>query len=813
MKILLSILFLITVASLNAQGNRGEDRPKIGTYSGKVINATTKSPLPYTKVFLLSAKDSSLLAGGLSDADGNFLIEDIPVGKYIAKFTSFGFKTQFIDSLFFLPQNPEFEGGIIGLIEDVDLLSEVEVVAESNEIQTAIDKKVFNVDKQITAQGGTALDALQNVPSITVDMDGNVSLRGSANVTILIDGRPSSITGSGRQGVLTSIPASSIETIEIITNPSAKYDPDGMSGIINIVLKKNKMKGFNGSVDAGVGTGIDYNGSVNLAYRNKFFNVYGGYSINHYRGYRNFTQTQETWLNNTYNRLEQGREGTHLRHSNMVKLGADFYLNKKNTIGFSMSGNISNNDRTGDMIYNAYDSTQLLDTWQRISENPKYRDGADVNLFYEKKFEKKNQKFTFDGNYSFGSALSEGVYSENQLNADEEIIESNYLQQYNRTPDKNSKANFQVDYFHPTNLGKMEMGLKSTFRQTEQTFYQETFNTASGAFEGDDSLNNTFNYGEQVHAGYFIYGFGLKKLQFQVGLRAEQVFVDAAVQGDSVTYKNDYFSLYPSAHIKKPLGENRELSLSYSRRVNRPRMHSINPFPKFTDPLNLRRGNPYLNPEYINSVELGFASYSKKLTITSSVFYRYMTDLIKRVKVIEDTGVSATTWQNLDEGHFVGVEAVFIYKPFKWWRIMASGNVAQNFLKSDDAELNNSGMSWSSNISQTFSLKKDWTIQHTARYRSPLILTQGKSLAMYSTDVAVKKSFMDKKLSFGLRLSDVFNTKRFALEVNDSQSFTQESEWKWQSRRFMFTVSYTFGKQSTPKQKRGGGSGGGGDVM
>ena len=220
------------------------------------------------------------------------------------------------------------------------------------------------------------------------------------------------------------------------------------------------------------------------------------------------------------------------------------------------------------------------------------------------------------------------------------------------------------------------------------------------------------------------------------------------------------------------MGENRELSLNYSRRVNRPRMHSINPFPKFTDPLNLRRGNPYLNPEYINSVELGFASYSKKLTITSSVFYGYMTNLIKRVKIIEDNGVSATTWQNLDEGHFVGLQAVVIYKPFKWWRIMMSGNVAQNFLVSDDAELNNSGLSWLANMSHTFSLKKDWTIQHTARYRSPLILTQGKSLAMYSTDVAVKKSFMDRKLSFGLRLTDALNTNRFALLVNDSQSYT-----------------------------------------
>ena len=214
----------------------------------------------------------------------------------------------------------------------------------------------------------------------------------------------------------------------------------------------------------------------------------------------------------------------------MLKFGTDFYINKKNTVGFSMSGNISNNDRTGDMIYMSSDSAQLLDTWQRISENPKYRDGADFNLFYEKKFDNKDQKLNFDGNYSFGTALSEGIYYENQLNTAGDIISSNYLQQYNQTPDENSKVNFQLDYFHPTKIGKMEMGLKSTIRLTEQSFFQETFDNTTSAFVSDDSLNNVFNYGEQVHAGYFIYGFGFEKLQFQIGLRAEQVFVDAAVE-------------------------------------------------------------------------------------------------------------------------------------------------------------------------------------------------------------------------------------------------------------------------------------------
>jgi len=803
MKIFITFLFTTLVLSINAQQKASK-----GTYSGKLINQTSNASIPFAKVFLLNTRDSTLFTGGLSSETGEFEITKLINGNYIVKITAFGFHTLFIPNLIISKQNNTIKVGNIELIEDVELLNTVEVTAEETEFQTAIDKKIFNIEKQITATGGTALDALQNVPSITIDMDGNVSLRGSANVTILIDGRPSSITGGGRNGILETIPASSIQSIEIITNPSAKYDPDGMSGIINIVLKKNKLKGLNGNIEAGVGTGINYNGSLNLAYRNEHFNMYGGYSINHYAGYRNFNQTTETWNDLDYTKLIQSRKGTHLKKSNLVKFGTDFYLNDLNTLGFGVKANIADNNRTGDMIYKSYDSTYLKNTWKRVTEDPKSRKSGDVNVFYEKKFSKKNKKLTADANYSIGESLSEGFYSEDSLDVSGIITNADFLKQNNTIPTNYSNYNFQVDYFYPLKKGKLETGLKSTFRHRSQSFSQNTFNTTTANYEEDTDLTNTFNYGEQVHAGYFIYGLGFKKFKFQIGLRAEQVYVDANVKEDTLDYRNDYFSLYPSAHIKKPLSDTKELSLSYSRRVNRPRSHSLNPFPKYTDPLNLRRGNPYLNPEYINSVELGYSSYGKKLTFTGSIYYRYMTDLIKRIKVIENNVTSVTTWDNLDEGHFIGLEAVVIYKPKKWWRIMVSSNFSQNYLKSDNSELNNSGFSYSANLSQTFNLKNNWSIQHTGFFKSPRILSQGKTLAMYSTDIAVKKSIFKKKLALSFRVSDIFDTRRFALEVNENQSFKAKSEWNWESRRLFFSVAYKFGKQSMPKAKKQSSGGG-----
>ena len=291
-------LFLVSISLVPTVWSQpvGGERPKIGTLTGNVKSASNKEPVAYAKVYLLNVMDSSVVTGGLADSTGHFLIEEIQVGPYIAKINSFGFESYFVDSLFFSPRAPKIDLGLVYMSQNDTLLDGVDIVVERNDITAQIDKKVFNMDKQLTSQGGTALDALQNVPSVTIDVDGNISLRGNANVTILIDGRPSTITGSGRQGALSSIPASSIESIEIITNPSAKYDPDGMSGIINIVLKKNKMKGFNGSIDLSIENGIhpdsldtysqflgfNYNASFNLAYRNKYFNLYGTYSANWY---------------------------------------------------------------------------------------------------------------------------------------------------------------------------------------------------------------------------------------------------------------------------------------------------------------------------------------------------------------------------------------------------------------------------------------------------------------------------------------------------------------------------------------------------
>ena len=829
-----SILFTTFVSSLLAQPGGGE-RPRIGTLTGQV-KSSDNLPVAYAKVFLLNVKDSAVATGGLADSLGFFLIEEIQAGPYIAKINSFGFASYFVDSLFFSPRNPKIDLGIITMSPNDTLLKGVDIIVEKSELVAQIDKKVFNVDKNLTSQGGTALDALQNVPSVTVDMDGNISLRGSANVTILIDGRPSTITGSGRQGALASIPASAIESIEIITNPSAKYDPDGMSGIINIVLKKNKLKGFNGNVDISLENGIhpdsldtynkfigiNYNTSVNLAFRNKYFNIYGGYSNNWYEGYRNFYQTNETFYSSGYERLEMERTGTHLRQGQLAKVGMDFYLNPKNTVGFSMNGNIGREERTGNQYYNAYNNVALYDRWQRVSDDPGDKVGMDANLYYAKKFDDPEHKIDFNAQYSQGESVEVGSYYENRYDpVSTALIDPAYLDQRVETVDGNAITTLQLDYFKPLTFrrpgadttgtsipGKIEAGAKSTIRQVSQDYYQETNGIA------DDSLNNQFDFTEQVHAVYAIFGQDFEKFKYQLGLRAETVFITSVVDKDPTVYTNSYQSIYPSVHLVKPLTRTKELTLSYSRRVNRPGLHALNPFSKYSDPLNLQIGNPELNPEYINSVEFGFGSYGKLLTATGSLFYRYMTDMIQRVRDVDSNGVGTTTWSNIDEAQFIGLELLTIIKPAKWWKMTLSFNFSQTFINSTSGEsdLNNSGYTWSTFMNQTFTFPGGWSGQITGFYRSPMVFAQGFSAPMYGMDAAARKTFLKGKMYANFKVSDVFNTRQFAFYTSEEGVFNSEGRFKHQSRRYMLTIGYVFGTQDAgqrrPRRENTGGEGG-----
>ncbi len=788
---------------------------KIGILIATVSDSLSKNPLDYASIRLFSVKDSSVKAGVYSDTKGKIKLDEIPLGTYYIKVSFAGYVTKTISNISFTAEKPNRDLGMIGLVSDsVQSLGQVNVVGKQESILNNIDKKVYNVGDDIAVRGGTATDILNNVPSIEIDQEGKISLRGDGNVTILIDGRPSSLAGGNGKSFLESLPANSIERIEIVTNPSAKYDPDGTSGIINIVLKKNKLKGINGNVALSAGTGNAYNGSAGLSLRNAKLNVYGTYSYRYYEGLRDYQSLLRRTLSNDTFELKQNRTGTDLMINHTARVGSDFYLNDRNTLGVSFTANLGERERTGDLTNLQYSGDEALErNWRRTSSDPNSSRSMDFNLNYKIDFKKERGSLLFDANHSIGEEANTGHYEEDYvsyLGVDDPTAD--LLQQLDNL-DQFNVSTFQADLIRnlPKSM-KLEAGAKAILRNSHVDTYSETFNHSSGQYEEDTVANFQYEYIEQIFSAYGNFAQQIKKFKYQGGLRFEHALQAPNLISDSLSFRNKYLNVFPSAFVKYELKKG-ELSLSYSRRINRPTADNLNPFTSYADPYNLRMGNPALRPEYINSFDFGYSLNKKKVNVTISAFYRRTNSVISRVKTFYENGASAVTFANIDNSESFGPEIIFIYKPFTWMKnvISANGNSIKYTDDTPGSNWNNSGFFWSMKYAGTIDFwKKTAVFQINARYNSPMITAQGRVMPRASVDLSTDKTFKEGKWSVGLRLTDVFNTQEFRFEVDQPGSY-QEARFKQNTRRLYLNLSYKFGKYELKKPKNSGSEGGGMD--
>lgn len=803
-------LFLLLNLSLQAQNGGNQ---KIGILVGSLLDSITKKPIEYASVKLISTKDSLVKGGIYTDDKGKIQLDEIPLGSYFIKVTFSGYAEHIIQNILFTSEKPNRDLGIIYMTpEKTTDLGTVNVVGKRDDILNNIDKKVYDVEKDIAVKGGTANDILNNVPSVSIDQDGKISLRGDANVTILIDGRPSSLAGGNGKSLLDALPANSIERIEIVTNPSAKYDPDGTSGIINIVLKKNKLKGINGNVALSAGTGNVYNGSAGLSLRNAKTNVYGTYSYRYYEGFRNYESHLERTIDTSLFVLDQNREGTDLMINHTARVGSDFYLNDRNTIGFSATANLGERERTGLLKnFQLDENGDTIQKWNRDSEDPNQNQSMDFNVNYKNEFKKDRGSFVFDVNHSRGTDKNQGYYTQDYLY---------YLGANDSTPDllqqlsnkdifNVTTAQMDVIRILPKNA-KLEFGGKAIFRNSMVDTYSETFDDSTNMYREDTIANFQYQYTERIFSTYVNAGQQYKKFKYQGGLRFEKALQAPNLISDSLSFKNSYYNVFPSGFLKYEVNKKMELSLSYSRRINRPTAENLNPFTSYADPYNLRMGNPALKPEYINSFDLGVTYNAKKVSLTLSSFYRRTNSVISRVKNFYDNGATSVTFANIDNSESFGPELVMIYRPFTWMKNTISGN--GNMIKyTDDTpgfDWNNSGFFWSVKYAGSFDYwKKTAVLQINAQYSSPRISPQGKVLPRGSVDISTDKTFKEK-WTVGLRLSDVFNTQEFRLDVQQPGS-SQQARFKQNTRRLYLNISYKFGKYELKKPKGGDSNGGG----
>lgn len=809
------VALFISLLNVTAQEKLSIQARKLVTSTTGVITCSIIDEdgqvLEYATVTVFRVKDSSMVTGAVTNAKGVCLIDKVPWGSYYLRISYIGYANKYINNITLTAKNPVYELTKQKIMPGQQMIEGVTIRAEKEMIQTNLDKKVFNVDKNITSEGATCLEVLENIPSVNVDVEGNVSLRGSQSVTILVDNRPSNLT-------LDQIPSGMVESIELITNPSARYEPDGVSGIINVVLKKTKERGFNGMITVGSGvSNLDsafyfgkYNLSANINYRYNKVNIFANYDFRTMNRNNYNTLDRTSIFNSDTNQLYQMSQSRGEFMSHNIRTGLDYYINNKNTLSFNVNYSQferlhrSNSDSRSS--YNNIDTADKEYVLNTINEGSHNNFGS--NLFYEHKFDKKGQELTASVYYS-------RMWNENGVISNEKysipINRADYMSRA-KTIGNNQFITAQVDFVTPVgNGGRIETGYKLSTRFTDQEYHQYIGSKENDLVENISDANN-YNYSEYINALYFIYSNTIKeKFKYQVGLRGELANNIFYLKNIDTTSRSMYPHLFPTVHLVYEFNEKHSIFLSYSMRVQRPNVFQLNPYVDNSDRLNLSKGNPNLKPELTNSVELGYQYYTDKLSVTTNVFYRHRYQMISRYTELLNDSVSLTSYQNFNQAQSYGIELNYSQTFFKWWRANITGSFYQTLIDSTqgmDMIDPNLMKDWSWNVRGMFSfiLPKDFDIQLTASYRSPMLTTgsmggfgrgggsgQGRMEEQWAMDIGFKKMFLKKTLTLSVRVSDIFASRTSKINTfgrNENSSFDTYSFRKNDSRQLFVSLSY-----------------------
>lgn len=799
--IILLVMLSQIIFSQNRSGNQ-QGMMMNGKISGTVIDAQTKQIIEYCNIILFNHRDSSMVTGTISGKGGKFFIENVKPGIYSLRASYIGYYSRTIDSIFVTPRNPEVDLGTIALDEKTIELTNVVVTGEKEVIINNLDKKVINVEKDLTNVGGTAVDVVQNIPSVSVDADGNISYRGNQNIRILIDGKPSELLGLGSGDILSNIPASQIESVELVTNPSARYDPEGTGGILNIVLKKRINGGLNGNISLTAGTGDKFNGSLNFNYKLPDVNFFASIDSRIHNADNNGNSFRTNNINNSLSFLDQLNDGTFNHFGHNFTAGFDITPDNYNTYTFSLRYRKFGFD-TESLVKtkNLNSLNEVTRYFERSSDADRRMNALQYTLSYKRTFDTKGAELTGDV-----------ILGDFKFNRDENFLQKNFnndltpngetLTQKGLSNNKNLQWTIQSNYINPIEgFGRIETGFKVTLKNFNSKNDYLNFDNNSNIWLNDITRKTDFDYKENVYAVYGIYSNKIRDFQYQLGLRAEQAEVTGTENLTSSSFNNDYFSIYPTVHLVQSLPAQQELQFSYSRRVERPNNRRLNPYVDRSDSLNIYYGNPELKPEFINSFELGYSKLFGKTALTSSIFYRNTNDAITNYTVVNDNGITETTWRNLAKSLSYGLELTFSSPVVDWFRTNTSFTYFKN--EFEGLGISNSDFSWMAKMNNTFMLSKDFNFQINLNYNAPTIMGQSKMKEQFATDFAMKKDFLDGQLSLTFRLSDVFNTRKWESETI-GQNFITTSYRKMESRVAYLGISYRLspGNNNRERERR-----------
>lgn len=795
--LLISLLFVANI--LSAQQGRQRTGENPFEITGVIIDAESGNPLEYATVSLLKASDSTIVDGSITDPKGKFTISGKP-GKHILKLQFISYKTKYINDITFNRDNKVIDIGSVSLSGDTETLEEVVVSANKSQMQLELDKRVFNVGEDLANIGANASEIMDNLPSVSVDVEGNVSLRGSSNVRILVNGKPSGLVGISNADGLRQLQGDLIERIEVITNPSARYDAEGSAGIINIILKKEREKGFNGSFTANTGVPANYGFSGNVNYRTGSFNIFGSYGIN-YRENPGGGFTDRTTLSNdttlfTYIDNDRLRTGT----SHNFRIGTDFYINENNIITASGLTRISDEENITDITYFDRNANQVLfnNTLRKDTEKED-DDNYEYQMTYRRTMKGEGHELVAEFQFRDNDETEASSIDSANLLTDSDLIK--YQRSINQQGDQNILA--QIDYVYPIGEGKkFETGYRGTFREISSDVTLEQIDD-SGNWQPFGNFSNYFVYNEDVHAAYAIFENKMDKWGYQLGMRAEQTFITTFQRETDETNEKDYLNFFPSAFISYKVNNMRTLQASYSRRLSRPRFWYLNPFSSFSDPRNIRMGNTDLDPEYADSYEVGILNNLNKSSIYVGAYFRYTTQVIDRIEISEDGINTISMPRNIGTENAYGVEANFNTDPTEWLNV--NGNF--NFYRAvtdgsfNDIDLSRDTYTARFRLNNRFKISK-YDLQLSVNYRAPEKTTQGVRNSITSIDLGANTDVFNKKGTLSLSVRDLLNNRKYRGET-ETVNFIEESEFQWRARQVRLSFTYRINqKKQRSRQER-----------
>ncbi len=798
MRIWSLVIFLAFILILSITTNA----QNTGSISGTVIDSTSQQGIEFASISIIKEADGIAVTGAMTNSKGKFEITDISFGNYLIRISSVGYITKNTVTISISTKNRIINLGNIILMPVPVNMDEVSVTSKKIMLNNSIDRKVYNVQEDVMSKTGSASDLLQNIPSVQVDIDGNVSLRGSSNVMILINGKANPLMDKTRADALQQMPANSIERIEVITNPSAKYKPDGSAGIINIVLKKETATGLNGNIGANAGIKERYNGNVSLNYKPNGVNYFGSLSFR--QDDRNSISSDIRTQFDRGTNLPGYYNNNSTSHSRPLSrggmLGFDYTLDQLNSFGLSghyLYRGFTRNDMSNYILRD--NNLSVTEDYSRSRYDPEYEEEGDVTGFFQHNFSKEDHKLRFEVNASFSPEVEDNHYANiYRIPAVPNEFDNTLIKQ------KDNKLQMVAEYSNPiSENASFEAGYNGDLNKVDLDFFGEIFDPMKNGFVTDMTRTNHFIYNESLHAVYATYSNTFGQFGVLGGLRVEQSFIKANLVSRDSVINNQYFNIYPTLHLSYKLSDIFQIQLNYSKRANRPEGDDLNPFPEYQDPRNIRAGNPNLKPEFIHSLEFGIQWQNDFLTIVPSLFYRSRFNRMTSVTTALNDTTLLTTRENLSSDQSAGFEIVFSGS----FGNFLTANLSTNaFYEQIDATnlgfgANKSTISWSGNMSCNVNLTSTTMLQINSNFRSSQLTPQGENKPNFVFNLGLRQDLFDEKLSLIFTMSDVFKTLKRETNL-DTSWLIQATKNSRDSQIMYLGVTYHLGKTSKKAKEK-----------